>query len=203
MPLVDYWKLEGAKLLPVLHPAERVLAYTATGVSPTREAELVEEPGPPAAAPTARERLDDVVDRALTGSLIHPKHADKAFAAPAFGRPSSLAVRLLAEIRSEKNAARELRLTVTDRRVLLLAVDGDQLDSPLRMVADLPRDVVSGAEVRSNLLRLSFGRLHLAFRDGSWIEFTAAPAMGRARAQQVVAAIQSGASAVEGDPGSI
>lgn len=203
MALIDYWKLEGAKLLPVLHPAERVLAYTATGVSPTREAELVEEPGPPAPAPSASERFDEIVDRALTGSLIHPKHADKAFAAPAFGRTSSVAVRLLAEIRSPENAARELRLAVTDRRVLLLAVDGDQLESPLRMVADLPRDVVSGAEVRSNLLRLSFGRLHLAFRDGSWIEFTAAPAMGRARAQQVVAALQNGTSSIDGEPGSI
>lgn len=201
MPLVEFWKLEGRKLLPLLRPGERVLALTATGVSPTREAELVDEPGPPPPAPTARERLEDVVDRALTGSLIHPKHADKAFAAPAYGRASSLAVRLLAEIRAPENAVRELRLAVTDARVLLLAVDGDGLDAPLRVVADLPRTVISAADVRSNLLRLSFARLHVDFRDGSWIEFTAAPAMGRAKARQAADAITTGASSVEGEPG--
>lgn len=201
MPLIDYWKLEGRKLKDVLEPGEQVLAFTATGVSPSREAEIIDEPGPPPPEPTLHERLSETVDRALTGSLIHPKHADKFFAAPAVGRRASVAVRLLAEVRAPDNAARELRIAVTTARVLVLALDGDRLDSPLRLVASFPRPVISSADVRSNVVRLSFARLHVAFRDGSWIEFTGAPAMGRTRARQVADAITTGASSILGEPG--
>ena len=101
MPLIDYWKLEGQRLVPLLRPGERVLAYTATGIPPTGEAQRLDEPGGPAPFRSAQDRLTDVVERALAGALIHPRHADKLFSAPAAGRSSSVAIRLLDEIRGE------------------------------------------------------------------------------------------------------
>lgn len=202
MPLIDYWKLEGQRLLPFLRPDERVLAFTATGVPPTGEAQHLDESNDEPPGRSTPDRLADVVDRALTGALIDPRHADKLFSAPAAGRSSSVAIRLLDEIRGpDRTSGLALMLAVTDARVLLLVPDGDRMDSPLRLVADLPREVVTSAEVRTKLWKLSFGRLRLVFRDGSWIELTGGATMGRSRAMGVRDAIIAGTSSVTGAPG--
>src|SRR6188508_3291898 len=98
MPLIDYWKLEGQRLVPFLQPGERVLAYTATGVPPTGEAERLDAPVDPEPSQPA-DRLADVVERALAGGLISPRHADKLFSAPAVGLSDSVAIRLLDQVR--------------------------------------------------------------------------------------------------------
>ncbi len=202
MPLIDYWKLEGQRLVPHLQPGEHVLAYTATGVPPTGEAQRWDAADDREPTPSAGDRLADVVNRALTGALISPRHADKLFSAPAAGNASSVAIRLLDEIRGDyRTSGLDLMLAVTDVRVLFLVPDGDRMDSPLRLVADLPRAVVASAEVRSKPWKLSFGRLRLVFRDGSWIELTGGPTMGRARAVDARDAILAGSASVTGEPG--
>ena len=202
MPLIDYWKLEGQRLVPFINPDERVLAYTATGIPPTGEPQRLDEPDDPGPRPSADDRLADVVERALTGSLIPPRYADKMFSAPAGGLSSSVALRLLEEIRGDyRTSGLQLMLAVTSARVLLLVPDGNRMDSPLRLVADLPREVVAAAEVHAKPWKLSFGRLRLVFRDGSWLELTGGPSMGRTRANQVRDAIMAGTASVDGEPG--
>ena len=61
--------------------------------------------------------------------------------------------------------------------------------------------MIASADVRSKPWRLSFGRLRLVFRDGSWIEFTGGPTMGRARAIDARDAILAGTSSITGEPG--
>jgi hypothetical protein len=202
MPLIDYWKLEGQRLVPFIQPGERVLAYTATGIPPTGEPQRLDEPGDPEPPGSANDRLADVVERALTGSLIPPRYADKMFSAPAGGLSSSVALRLLDELRGDyRTSGLQLMLAVTSARVLLLVPDGERMDSPLRLVADLPRAVVATAQVHAKPWKLSFGRLRLVFRDGSWMELTGGPTMGRTRANQARDAIVSGKASVDGEPG--
>ncbi|MBA2553784.1 MAG: hypothetical protein H0V10_08840 [Geodermatophilaceae bacterium] len=201
MPLIDYWKQGGQKVLPFLAADEHVLAYTATGISPAGEAAVPPEPRPETADRSGWDRVGSVVDHALSGSLIDPRHASKFFSVPAAGNRTSTGVRILEELRRWDISIQEHMLAVTPLRLLVLATTGSRLDSPLQLVADVPRAMIADAQVRTKMLRLSFGRLRIGFQDGSWIEFTGWPAMGRTRAKQTRDAIMTGRSSVHGPPG--
>lgn len=204
VPLLNAWKLEGRRLVDALPSGERVLAFTPTDLGRTEfagtwlEARLAGAPGDkPSGFWKVAGAIGAVVDF-VPG--VGDKVAAKFENDPVSGDPDSVARRVGREVDAAPLGAQRY-LAVTDRRFLVLHAGKSALTNPLVVIAAVDRATVRGAEVRSNLLSGSIGRLRVTFDDGSWLEFADALNMGRQRAAQVRDALVDGHSSIEADPG--
>jgi hypothetical protein len=204
MVLLNAWRLEGRRLVSLLVPGERVLAFTPTSLERT--------------TPTALEKkIEETVDKAeQSGSpfwkvagvvaaivdyapSVGDKVVEKFENEPVGGAEGSTARTIGAQVDTTPMGDKNY-LAVTDRRLLIMRGSFEPQE-PLILITDVDRSLVRTAEVRANLLSGSTGRLRITFTDDSWLEFADVVNMGRHRANQVRDALVEGRSSVEGEPG--
>lgn len=182
MPIFDHWADYRARVEPTLEQGERMLAFSATHLS-HGVATFRAPPGPDQRS--AGQRVGEAVKDAVSGGLVPGEWGTWAlFGRAGSGLPDSVGARAHQAV--EKASA--LYLGVTDRRLLIFDDEGLPRDErPLPLLHQIPRSDIAAAEVR--WARLSFGRLRVRFRDGSWLEFVSLLAMGRRRASRLRAAL--------------
>ena len=204
MVLLNAWRLEGRRLVSVIAPGEIVLAFTPTALERTQFEALTkleskaaaDEEGKSSPFWKAAGVLAAITDLAPS---VGDKLADKFDNDPVQGDQSSVA-RTIGRQVDAAPAGNQRYLAVTDRRFVVLHGDPDP-GKPLTVIAEVERSAVRTAEVRSNLLSGSLGRLRVTFTDDSWLEFADALNMGRHRANEVRDSLVEGRASVEGEPG--
>ena len=204
MVLLNAWRHEGRRLVSVIAPGEIVLAFTPTALERTQFEALtalekkVAGDGDEKSSPfwKAAGVLAAIADYAPS---VGDKVADKFDNEPVQGDETSVARSIGRQVDAAP-AGNQRYLAVTDRRLLILYGEPD-LQKSLTVVAEVERAAVRTAEVRSNVLSGSLGRLRVTFTDDSWLEFADALNMGRHRANEVRDALVDGRASVDGEPG--
>jgi len=204
MVLLNAWRLEGRRLVSLIAPGEIVLAFTPTALERTQFESLTtleakaagDEDGKSSPFWKAAGVLAAITDAVPS---IGDKLADKFENEPVQGDQTSTA-RTIGRQVDAAPSGNQRYLAVTDRRFLVLHGEPDP-SKPLTVIAEVPRAAVRTAEVKSNVLSGSLGRLRVTFTDDSWLEFADALNMGRHRANEVRDALIEGRAAVEGEPG--
>ena len=204
MVLLNAWRLEGRRLVSVIAPGEIVLAFTPTALERTQFESLTaleskvagDEKGKSSPFWKAAGVLAAITDYVPS---VGDKVADKFDNEPVQGADTSVARSIGRQVDAAP-AGNQRYLAVTDRRFLVLHGDPD-LTKPLTVIAEVERAAVRTAEVRSNLLSGSLGRLRVTFTDDSWLEFADALNMGRHRANEIRDALVESRASVEGEPG--
>ena len=204
MVLLNAWRHEGRRLVSVIAPGEIVLAFTPTALERTQfetltklEAKVAGDDGGNSSPFWKVAGVLASITEWAPG--VGDKVADKFDNEPVQGEETSVA-RTIGRQADAAPAGNQRYVAVTDRRFLVLHGVPD-LQKPLTVIAEVERRAVRTAEVRSNLLAGSLGRLRVTFTDDSWLEFADALNMGRHRANEVRDALVMGRASVEGEPG--
>jgi len=203
MVLINAWRHEGRRLVSLLTPGETVLAFTPTSLERTEferlnrlERKATNDDGTSSPAWNIAGVVAAIADYAPS---VGDKLADKFDNDPVQGADESTA-RTIGRQVDAAPAGNQRYLAVTDRRLLVMHGDPD-LKKPFMVVAEVERGAVRTADVRSNMLSGSIGRLRITFVDDSWLEFADAINMGRHRANEVRDALVDGHASVKGEPG--
>ena len=190
--------------MSLIAPGETVLAFTPTALERTEFEALTkleskatgDEDGKSSPFWKAAGVLAAITEWAPS---VGDKVTDKFENEPVQGEDDSMARTIGREVDAAPSGNQRY-LAVTDRRLLVLHGEAD-LKKPFTLIADVERAAVRTAEVRSNVLSGSLGRLRITFTDDSWLEFADVVNMGRHRANEIRDALVEGRAAVEGEPG--
>lgn len=194
------WHTYGSRMLHLLEPGERVLAFEDISVIPGWGIPKLTEraPGRHTDQPFAGVLAVVLIPAAVVGwsPSLDFKHGRTGS-----GAPHSMAAYAAAAIRG----ALSVRLAVTDRRVLVVGDPrglsfGAVFSTPdrwdLRFAA--PRAVFAAA--RRQWYWLHWARLRVDFADGSWLKLTTSSVGGRSKVNRLVAALAPEGGSAAGLP---